>query len=151
MRIGPLHLLTAWLVAGTLLLQSLGAVMPSGSSLCIGCEEGGWSIAQPVTVPGGGACCADEIGQADGREVTLRDADECGCLRIPIGAGFDLMPPVARAKAPGVQALLPTSVVACVARVEAPELAFRAPGPRAGPMTPVRLLAPMSRCTVLLL
>ena len=150
----PSHLAMLWLVAASILVQSLWAGVPGGLSLCIGCDEGGWSLAQAGEPVNGAACCAGDpepSGPADQTVAARCETGACDCIRIPMRTAPDLTLVAPRAGAPTTTTVLPLHVVAFLPLAHEPPSARHARPPRAGPSTPPRLLTPMSRCTVLLL
>jgi hypothetical protein len=130
------------------LLQSVAAGMPAGHSLCIGCKQGGWRIAEPCAADSRPDCCAERAPRAAQAPATLpllEPERSCGCFDVPLVTGVSATATAACTDL--VLVLAKLCVPAAASDLENAPATAVAPG---GLRSPPALAAPLSRHTVLL-
>ena len=120
-------------------------------SLCVGCEDGGWTISAPCGEAKEVGCCSgDHDSEAiDQSQTRLTEGEDCGCIDLPLPSDTILTVQSRAEQISEVAFYLP-----CVPAWKAPTFdipAFGIARARAGPLLLTGLSTPISRRTVLVI
>lgn len=148
MRHAVLQHLIAWLLSAALLVQCVTFGLPSGLSLCLGCEGGPWTVGYGCAPVEHDSCCGGAHEDEPASPAVLDISGDCPCIDVPLVGGQGLVTARTDTGSDARPIALDTSPVAVIFVALDAESIWRARGLGGAP--PPRLSTPLALRTMLL-